>query len=39
VPSERGTLEEFVRLIKVKPHWAEGLPVAAEGWEGLRYRK
>jgi DNA polymerase bacteriophage-type len=39
VPNGHGSLEEFVRLIKVKPRWASDLPVAAEGWEGPRYKK
>jgi DNA polymerase len=39
VPDEHGSLEEFLDLMRVCPRWAEGLPVAAEGWTGQRYRK
>jgi len=34
-----GSLEEFLALMETRPRWAEDLPVAAEGWEGERYRK
>ena len=34
-----GSLDEFLELMHVRPRWAAGLPVAAEGWEGERYRK
>jgi len=39
VPKEQGSLEELLQMMKVTPSWAEGLPVAAEGWAGERYRK
>ncbi len=39
VPNERGSVAEFISLMMVLPRWAEGLPVAAEGWDGERYRK
>ena len=32
-------LRAFENLVSVIPSWAEGLPVAAEGWIGFRYRK
>jgi DNA polymerase len=34
-----GSLDEFVALMSAAPTWAEGCPIAAEGWEGARFRK
>lgn len=34
-----GSLKEFEALISEVPEWATGLPIAAEGWVGHRYRK
>jgi DNA polymerase bacteriophage-type len=34
-----GGLEEYLTLLTQKPDWAAGIPVAAEGWTGFRYRK
>jgi DNA polymerase len=39
VPEGFGSLAEFERLLCDLPGWAEGLPLEASGWEGLRYRK
>lgn len=38
-PLGHGTLEEFMELMKKCPAWANGLPVAVDGWEAERYRK
>lgn len=36
---EQGDVAEFETLMSTLPDWAEGLPVAVEGWKGLRYLK
>ena len=39
VPSDFGSLEEFIDLMTTLPLWAEGCLIEAEGWRGKRYRK
>lgn len=39
VPKTFGSLEEVERIVKILPPWAVGLPIAAEGWRGERFRK
>ena len=39
VPEGFGSLDEFMGLMRQTAKWADGLPVAVEGWTGKRYRK
>lgn len=34
-----GSIGEFEALMSDAPDWADGCPIAVEGWEGERYRK
>jgi DNA polymerase len=36
---DEGSLEEFLKLMKRRPRWARGLPVAVGGYESDRYKK
>jgi DNA polymerase len=38
-PGGTGDYEEFEDLMATLPPWGAGCPVAAEGWQGIRYRK
>lgn len=37
--SDFGSIGEFSKIMSVVPAWAEGLPIAAAGYESLRYKK
>ncbi len=39
VPGGSGAFDDFLAIVQAPPAWAAGLPIAAEGWEGARYRK
>ena len=42
VPNERQAkeiVEEYETMLATNPEWSTGLPLAAEGWVGKRYRK
>jgi len=39
VPKPFGGVKEFINIITAVPKWAEGCPIAAEGWRGKRYHK
>jgi DNA polymerase len=38
-PEGEGSVKEFVGILETVPEWAEGCPIAAEGWSGTRYHK
>lgn len=38
-PNAHGSIEAFNKIMEVAPAWAEGLPVAANGYEAKRYKK
>jgi DNA polymerase len=39
VPQDFGSVEHFCHIMSEVSPWAEGCPISAAGWEGLRYRK
>lgn len=38
-PASHGSVAEFESLLATVPEWAARCPIAAEGWDGPRYRK
>lgn len=38
-PKSYGSIEAFNKIMETVPRWAEGLPVAADGYEAHRYKK
>jgi len=38
-PKDHGSLEHFNSIMETVPAWAEGLPIAAEGYIAKRYKK
>lgn len=38
-PKGFGAIDEFIAIMKQPRKWTTGLPIAADGWEGPRYRK
>ena len=39
VPENKGSLDDFRRLLCVPTSWMAGLPIKAECWSGKRYKK
>lgn len=37
--TDKITLDEVVKVMATPPTWAKGLPMAATGWQGRRYKK
>ena len=37
--ADKGSVQEFAKLVSAIEPWAEGMPVKAEAWRGTRYRK
>lgn len=38
-PRWLGSIRKVQELMETPPRWAQGLPIAADGWRGRRYRK
>lgn len=38
-PINGRSVDDYIKIMTMPVNWAEGLPVAAAGWEGRRYRK
>ncbi len=38
-PNDHGSIKDFDKIMETVPAWAEGLPVAAGGYEAHRYKK
>jgi DNA polymerase len=39
VPEGEKDFDHFMSLVQTVPRWAAGMPLAADGWRGPRYRK
>jgi DNA polymerase len=39
IDTNKGNLDEFTNLVAAVPDWAEGMPIGAESWRGVRYKK
>ncbi|MCH8821311.1 hypothetical protein IID23_02185 [Patescibacteria group bacterium] len=39
VDKDFGSVKKYEELLCKLPKWAEEIPIVAEGWEGIRYRK
>lgn len=39
VDEDKGSMDEYAELLTTIPVWAQGCPIAAEGWRGKRYKK
>ncbi len=39
VDAGEGSVDEYEKIMSEVPEWASGMPIEAEGWRGVRYRK